>query len=697
MGNLEKALAEINKRFGKDSVIVLGDKNPNKVNCIPTGSMQLDKILGGGIAIGRVAEIYGVEGAGKTSLCLQVVAQCQKMGGNVAYVDVENAVDLNYAKTLGVDVKSLIFSQPSSAEQALDIVEALVKSNEVKLVVIDSVAALAPQAELDGEMGDATIGLQARLMGKALRKITAALNQSNCAAVFINQLRSNIGSYGCLNGSTLVTFEDGTKRYISDVVKNKISGRVWSYNEKENKFELANIIDWHINGKVNSADDFIHIVADNIEPAKHGNHQTGITVTPNHLVMTESGWKEAKNVSLNDKLMTKYTSIINGTLADFLWGTFIGDSSIQKRTDTSANLGIRDNQNRDYMEWKVSKINQYIPMKKKLTVRKNEYCYTGVNQSFELALIKEELGNRDPEVMLRNHYSDLGLAIWFMDDGGFYKDRKVSISIKRFKNDIDKIHSIQNAFEEATGIPVRHTDAPIIAINKEYQSTFFNKICKYVPKCMEYKLPDEYKNRYVDFELSSYEEVKSFYVKIREISKATPHMMRDTNKYDLTIEGNHNYMVGSKYAGVIVHNSPDTTPGGRALKYAASQRIEMRKTTAIKEGPDVVGNMVKIKIVKNKISPPQQVVELPLIFGKGFSPEDEVFTLAVEFDIIHKSGAWMTTHDDQRFQGMANTKGYYLENPELLEELTRLVKDKLAGVEPEPEYEIDPNTGEVIM
>lgn len=338
MSNLEKALAEINKKFGRNSVMVLGDKDPNKVNCISTGSLQLDKILGGGIAIGRVAEIYGVEGAGKTSLCLQLVAQCQAHGDSVAYVDVEQAVDLNYAKTLGVDVSHLIFSQPSSAEQALDIVEALVKSNEVKLVIIDSVAALAPQAELDGEMGDATIGLTARLMGKALRKITAAVNQANCAVVFINQLRSNIGGYG----------------------------------------------------------------------------------------------------------------------------------------------------------------------------------------------------------------------------------------------------------------------------------------------------------------------------------------------------------------------NPDTTTGGRALKYAASQRIEMRKTTAIKEGANVVGNMVKIKVVKNKISPPMQVVELPLIFGKGFAPGEEVIDLAIEFEFIQKGGAWFTTHDGVRLQGKSNVKGYYEEHPELLEDLTKMVKDRLAGVEVQPEYEINPNTGEVL-
>lgn len=337
--NLEAALDKINLKFGKNSVIVLGDEEPNKVNCIPTGSLQLDKILGGGIALSRITEIYGVEGAGKTSLCLQLVAQCQAGGGAVAYIDVENAVDLNYAKTLGVDVKHLVFSQPSSAEQALDICDSLVKSGEIKLVIVDSVAALAPQAELDGEMGDATIGLVARLMGKALRKITASVNQTNCAVVFINQLRSNIGGYG----------------------------------------------------------------------------------------------------------------------------------------------------------------------------------------------------------------------------------------------------------------------------------------------------------------------------------------------------------------------NPDTTPGGRALKYAASQRIEMRKTTAIKEGPDVIGNMVKIKVVKNKIAPPMQVVELALIFGEGFNPGEEVLDLSIEFGFCQKSGAWYTSHDGQRFQGKANLKDYYDEHPELLEELTKLVKDKLAGVEIKQDFEIDPETGEVIL
>lgn len=144
------------------------------------------------------------------------------------------------------------------------------------------------------------------------------------------------------------------------------------------------------------------------------------------------------------------------------------------------------------------------------------------------------------------------------------------------------------------------------------------------------------------------------------------------------------------------YGNPDTTPGGRALKYAASQRIEMRKTTAIKEGADIVGNMVKIKVIKNKIAPPQQVVELPLIFGKGFSPENEVIDLAIDFEIIQKSGAWFSSHDGMRLQGKANVKSYYEANPNLMEELTRMVKEELAGTEIKTGYEINPETGEVI-
>ena len=339
--NLDKAFASINKKFGSGTIMTLGDTKAITTNLLSSGSLLFDQALGGGIGYGRITEIYGVESSGKTTAALHFVAQCQKNGGTVAYVDVENALDIDYAKKLGVDTDHLLFTQPSSAEQALDIVDMLAQTGEVNLIVVDSVAALVPQAELDGEMSDVTIGLQARLMSKIMRKLAGTLNDKNCAVIFINQIRDKVST----------------------------------------------------------------------------------------------GWSSGPT---------------------------------------------------------------------------------------------------------------------------------------------------------------------------------------------------------------------------------------------------------------------ETTTGGRALKFFASQRIELRKAMAIKEGDNVIGNNVRIKIVKNKIAPPMKVVELPLIFGKGFSPKDEVIDLAIDYELIKKAGAWYDTHDGQRLQGKASVKEYYENNQDSFAQLREMVVEKLKGVDLEPEYEIDEKTGVVI-
>ena len=192
---LDAALANIEKQFGKGSVMKLGESNYNlNVETVPTGSLSLDIALGlGGVPKGRIVEIYGPESSGKTTLTLHAIAQAQKQGGKAAFIDAEHAIDPVYAKNLGVDIDELILSQPDSGEQALEIAEMLVRSGVIDLIVIDSVAALVPQVELDGEMGDAAVGLQARLMSKALRKLSGVMNKTNCTVIFINQLREKIG------------------------------------------------------------------------------------------------------------------------------------------------------------------------------------------------------------------------------------------------------------------------------------------------------------------------------------------------------------------------------------------------------------------------------------------------------------------------------------------------------------------------
>lgn len=192
--SLDDAISQIEKKFGKGSVMRLGDRTAVDVDVIPSGSLTLDKALGiGGYPKGRIIEIYGPESSGKTTLTLHAIAQAQKQGGKAAFIDAEHAIDPVYAKNLGVDIDELILSQPDSGEQALEIAEMLVRSGVIDLIVIDSVAALVPQVELDGEMGDAAVGLQARLMSKALRKLSGVMNKTNCTVIFINQLREKIG------------------------------------------------------------------------------------------------------------------------------------------------------------------------------------------------------------------------------------------------------------------------------------------------------------------------------------------------------------------------------------------------------------------------------------------------------------------------------------------------------------------------
>ena len=213
--NLNEALAQIEKEFGKGTVMKMGDREVADIPTISTGSLGLDIALGiGGLPTGRVVEIFGPESSGKTTLTLQVIAECQKAGGTAAFIDAEHALDPNYAEKLGVNVDELLLSQPDTGEQALEVTDRLVKSGSVDLIVIDSVAALTPRAEIEGDMGDHHVGLQARLMSQALRKITGNIQRSNATVLFVNQIRMKIG---VMFGSPETTTGGNALKFYSSV------------------------------------------------------------------------------------------------------------------------------------------------------------------------------------------------------------------------------------------------------------------------------------------------------------------------------------------------------------------------------------------------------------------------------------------------------------------------------------------------
>ena len=228
---LETALGQIEKQFGKGAVMRLGQNQHMNVEHISTGSLSLDIALGiGGLPRGRIVEIYGPESSGKTTLSLHCIAEGQKNGGNVAFIDVEHALDPNYAAALGVDIDSLLVSQPDTGEDALEIAEALIRSGAIDVIVVDSVAALVPKTEIEGEMGDSHVGLHARLMSQALRKLAGAINKSNCVAIFINQLREKVGVvYGnpeVTTGGRALKFYSSVRIDVRRVEALKVNGEI---------------------------------------------------------------------------------------------------------------------------------------------------------------------------------------------------------------------------------------------------------------------------------------------------------------------------------------------------------------------------------------------------------------------------------------------------------------------------------------
>src|ERR1700686_3446361 len=253
---LDTALGQIERNFGKGAVMRMSDQAQVSVGAISTGSLSLDVALGvGGLPRGRIVEVFGPESSGKTTLVYHVIAEAQRRGGICAFIDAEHAMDPAYAKRIGVDIDNLLVSQPDTGEQALEIAELLIRSGALDVVAIDSVAALTPKAEIEGEMGDSHVGLQARLMSQALRKLTANLSRTNTICIFINQLREKIGvMFGCFSYGTRVTLADGTQEKIGKIVNQRLDVEVLSYDPESGRVVPRKVVNWFDNGRT---DDFL--------------------------------------------------------------------------------------------------------------------------------------------------------------------------------------------------------------------------------------------------------------------------------------------------------------------------------------------------------------------------------------------------------------------------------------------------------
>ena len=667
---LDLALQQIEKQFGKGAIMKLGEGNAApEIEVTSTGSIGLDLALGvGGVPRGRVIEIYGPESSGKTTLALTIIANAQKNGGNAVFIDAEHALDSSYAGKLGVDIANLHVAQPDTGEEALEIADTLVRSGAVDIVVIDSVAALVPRAEIEGEMGDSHVGLQARLMSQALRKLTGSINKSRTCVIFINQIRMQIGvMFGCFHYSTRVMLADGTSEKIGKIVNQRLPVEVLSWNEKTGAIEPRPVVNWFDNGP---AEQFIQF---EVEGGPSG--RRCFAATPNHTIYTPDGEVSADELEIGDEVLV---SVEDHALTDdqlqLILGGSLGDGSLRKVSAHKAMFRVGHGpQQTDYLRWKHDML---APLA-------GDIAPTGNGHGFDtLALpsfaelrtqLYAENGERSVSTVVLDQIDARGLAVWYGDDGSFmgsFEKWGKGKAVLYNKSLNAESRARVAASLERMGVGRPRDDGRGFWFDAEQTSRLHGLIAPFVHPSLDYKLHPSQRGRFAwqpelgnvalsGTDLGSRRVLRAVPAKVTKkyIKPAT----RSMHRFDIEVEGNHTYLVD----GVVVHNSPETTAGGRALKFYASVRLDIRRIQTLKEGETAVGNRTKVKVVKNKVAAPFREAEFDILYNEGISREGELIDFAVDKGVIGKAGTWFSFGDERLGQGRENTRMFLKEHADI--------------------------------
>jgi recombination protein RecA len=627
---------------------------------ISTGSMLLDEALGGGFIRGKIIELYGPESCGKTTLAFSLLANIKGFKG---FIDAESAYERETAELYNVDTSNMLVQRPGYIEQGMDMTLDMVNSG-MEAVVFDSIAGSPPKAELEGNMEDHSVGKKATRMGQLMRKLHLIADENGCTCLFINQIRDSMAMFGCLHGETLILFEDGRSLPIREVVEDKIKGRVYSV-DTGNYISTSEIVDWHDNGLLDEGDDWYTIKSSN---GDNKNGLVAITVTSNHEILTMDGnyqvWLKANEIKPGMKSVSWTQSKLNATLLDFMSGAFAGDSPILIRSENTGAFTIRESDNPEYVQWKVNKISPFYDMKE----YKEGYAYISP-YDVEIADYRKRYGNR-LVAGLADNLTSMGLAVWYMDDGTYSENRvRAKISVRRESVSLKDRKLMLNKLKD-WGLDDCKFGPSGLSFNKYSAFRFYEIIKQYIPDCMQYKLPKEFRGYYRDFDLYSESSKRMTINEVISVTNSSKKKLRSKRKYDISVaHRNNNYIAGGKHSGIIVHNSPITTPGGHALKFHASYRLWVKSTTKIEAGGQLVGHYMKVFGKKNKYGPPSFEIMVPLIYGYGISNEWEVMDLAVKENIIEKSGSWYAYGGSKIAQGQFNTFSFLLDNPELTEEI----------------------------
>jgi recombination protein RecA len=616
------------------------------------------------------------------------VANAQRAGGIAAFIDAEHALDPEYAKALGVDTDALLVSQPDTGEQALEIADMLIRSGALDVLVIDSVAALVPRAEIEGEMGDSHVGLQARLMSQALRKITGALSNSGTTAIFINQLREKVGvMFGCGSYHTKVTLADGTQERIGTIVSQKLPVEVLSYDPDLGRLVPKKVINWFNNGK---AQEFIEFAVERAGGGT-GRGRARMAMTPNHLIRTPGGWREAGEFIVGDRVMLAQPHLLSEMQWEVILGALMGDGNLSnpvRQDDESARFRMGHGAKQSpYLDWKVSLLGN-IPCAR--TANEKGAVFADFTPLVELGELRHSVYLGDGKRHLSEEYlkalTPLSLAIWYMDDGRFtVRSKGVQ---QRTAGSTGRIEICLEALGEGTrgrlasylrdtyGLDVKLTERgarkiSVLQFSAASSARFQEIVAPYIHPSMDYKLLPRFRGQFSVEQQFVEPETKLVPAKIMEIKVRKDY--QNMSRFDLEIEGSHNYLAD----GVMVHNSPETTTGGKALKFYASVRLDVRRIETMKDAGEAVGNRTRVKVVKNKVAPPFKQAEFDILYGVGISREGSLIDMGVDQAIVRKSGAWYTYEGDQLGQGKENARRFLKENPDVANEIEKRIKEKL--------------------
>src|ERR687895_565242 len=590
---LKNALGQIERQFGQGSIMKMGDEGAQvRVDAIPTGALSLDLALGvGGLPRGRIVEVFGPESSGKTTLVYHVLASAQKLGGICAFIDAEHAMDPAYAKRIGVDIDELLVSQPDHGEQALEIADLLIRSGAVDVVAIDSVAALTPKAELEGAMGDQTVGVQARMMSQAMRKLAGNLNRANTLCVFTNQGERHA-----------FEIEEGDEVLVA----------AKRYDVREDQLKL-------------------------------------------------------------------------------ILGSLLGDGSLRYTSEGNVSFRVGHGlKQREYCEWKHQMLAPF------------GYAIgrTGKGLGFDtipmnqLAWLHEAVyateGGRTVSDELIEQLDERSIAAWYCDDGSF------SGHYKRWGHGKSVIYCKALGAEDKERLAVRCEQLGMgrptvrdreLLFTGERTRMFQERVAPYVHPSLDYKLHPDMRGRFGWHPDTSDAHLNGTRLKSRTSLRAVPmkglrkyptrpSRSRIGHRFDLQIEDNHSYIAG----GVVVHNSPETQPGGRAPKFYASQRLDIRRIETLKEGTEAVGNRVRVKVVKNKVAAPFRQAEFDIEYGHGISAEGCLLDLGLEHNLVQKSGSFFSYGDERIGQGRNNAKAYLRENPATAKETEQKIYEATGAV-----------------